>query len=70
MQQQQKGNKHHQESKQQKKRQGGEGGWRAKCGSRVIEFAWDRLCNSIVQQWVYETWWQAISPDREFPAHV
>jgi len=63
---------HHEGGQQHNKKQMGvdKGGWRAKCGSRVIEFAWNRLCNSIVQQWVYEAWWQVISPDREFPAHV
>jgi hypothetical protein len=26
--------------------------WRRKVGSKVVEFAWEKLCGSLVQQWV------------------
>ena len=26
--------------------------WRGKVGSKVVEFAWEKLCGSLVQQWV------------------
>ncbi|KAL6750227.1 PXA domain-containing protein [Haematococcus lacustris] len=44
--------------------------WRARVGSPLVEFAWDKLCGSIVQQWVYDTWWAGLTPDTEFPAAV
>jgi hypothetical protein len=44
--------------------------WRSQVGSKVVEYAWDRLCGSLVQQWVYNTWYAALTPDREFPAEV
>ena len=26
--------------------------WRGKVGSKVVEFAWEKLCGSLIQQWV------------------
>ena len=44
--------------------------WRSQVGSKVVQYAWDKLCGSLVQQWVYNTWYAALTPDREFPAEV
>lgn len=35
-----------------------------------MEFAWEKLCGSIVQTWVYDVWWAQLSPDHGFPAQV
>eukprot|EP00798_Chlamydomonas_sp_ICE-L_P027694 gene27694-7336_t len=44
--------------------------WREKVGSKVVEFAWEKFSNCIIQQWLYDTWWASISPDKEFPAEI
>ncbi|KAG1676950.1 hypothetical protein FOA52_014826 [Chlamydomonas sp. UWO 241] len=44
--------------------------WRAKVGSKVVEYAWDRFIGAVVQQWVYSSWYSAMTPDREFPIEV
>lgn len=67
----------------------------AAVGSQVVQFAWEKLCGSIIQQvgiyeltcqswpcaqpppfacnavqFVYDIWWQQLSPDCEFPAEA
>ncbi|KXZ47595.1 hypothetical protein GPECTOR_34g754 [Gonium pectorale] len=44
--------------------------WRAQVGSKVVEFAWEKLSGGIVQTWIYDVWWGMLSPDRAFPAEV
>ncbi|KAF6266509.1 PXA domain-containing protein [Scenedesmus sp. NREL 46B-D3] len=44
--------------------------WRNLVGSEVVATAWDKLCNSIIQEFIYDAWFSRLSPDREFPAEV
>jgi hypothetical protein len=44
--------------------------WRAYVRSAVVERAWETLCGSIIQEFVYDAWYASLSPDREFPAEV
>ncbi len=39
-------------------------------GSPEVAAAWERLSAAVVQEFVYDSWWAYISPDREFPAEV
>ncbi|WIA09198.1 hypothetical protein OEZ85_008608 [Tetradesmus obliquus] len=44
--------------------------WRKLVGSELVASAWDKLCNSIIQEFIYDAWFGQLSPDREFPAEV
>jgi len=44
--------------------------WRQKVQSSVVEHAWDTLCGSIVQEFIYDSWFAMLSPDREFPSEI
>ena len=44
--------------------------WRSQVRSAVVEHAWDTLCGSIVQEFIYDTWYAMLTPDREFPAEI
>lgn len=44
--------------------------WRRNVGSKVVEHAWETLCGSIVQEFIYDTWYASLTPDKEFPAEV
>ena len=44
--------------------------WRDSVSSKVVETAWETLCGSIVQEFIYDMWYSSLSPDREFPAEV
>lgn len=44
--------------------------WRDYVRSSVVEHAWETLCGSIVQEFIYDTWYCSLTPDREFPAEV
>ncbi|GAB4817940.1 hypothetical protein N2152v2_004986 [Parachlorella kessleri] len=44
--------------------------WRDSVRSPVVEHAWEALCSSIVQEFIYDTWYAALTPDKEFPADV
>jgi hypothetical protein len=32
--------------------------------------AWEKFSNMIIQEFIYDTWWGALSPDTHFPALV
>ena len=38
--------------------------------SSVVEHAWETLCGSIVQEFIYDSWYCSLTPDREFPAEI
>ncbi|KAG7671832.1 hypothetical protein Ndes2526B_g07257 [Nannochloris sp. 'desiccata'] len=44
--------------------------WRENVRSKVVEHAWETLCGSIVQEFIYDTWYHYLSPDKEFPAEI
>jgi hypothetical protein len=44
--------------------------WRENVRSTVVEHAWETLCGSIVQEFIYDTWYHYLSPDKEFPAEI
>ena len=44
--------------------------WKSYVRSEVVQNAWETLCGSIVQEFVYDTWYSGLSPDKEFPAEV
>lgn len=44
--------------------------WREDVRSTVVEHAWETLCGSIVQEFIYDTWYHYLSPDKEFPAEI
>mmetsp|Transcript_13710 Transcript_13710/g.41406 ORF Transcript_13710/g.41406 Transcript_13710/m.41406 type:complete len:1265 (+) Transcript_13710:304-4098(+) len=44
--------------------------WRDKVRAPVVEQAWETLCGSILQEFVYDAWFGCMSPDREFPAEI
>jgi len=44
--------------------------WRDNVRSTVVEHAWETLCGSIVQEFIYDTWYHYLSPDKEFPAEI
>jgi len=44
--------------------------WRQNVQSSVVEHAWDTLCGSIVQEFIYDSWFAMLSPDREFPSEI
>ncbi|KAL4430933.1 hypothetical protein ABPG75_006189 [Micractinium tetrahymenae] len=44
--------------------------WRKFVRAPVVEEAWARFAGSIVQEFLYDTWYAYITPDREFPAEV
>jgi sorting nexin-13 len=44
--------------------------WRENVRSTVVEHAWETLCGSIVQEFIYETWYNSLSPDKEFGAEI
>jgi hypothetical protein len=47
-----------------------DGAWRAAVGSAPVAAAWERLCGAVVQEFVYDSWYAAVTPDTEFPAEV
>eukprot|EP00803_Ostreobium_quekettii_P004985 evm.model.scf_463.2 EVM.evm.TU.scf_463.2 scf_463:20967-31329(+) len=44
--------------------------WRRGVNAPIVASAWDALCGSIIQEFVYDTWYMSLTPDREFPAEV
>jgi len=44
--------------------------WRARVGAPIVAAAWESFCGSIIQEWIYDSWYCMLSPDREFPAEV
>ncbi|KAL6776573.1 CPLD29 [Auxenochlorella protothecoides x Auxenochlorella symbiontica] len=44
--------------------------WREAVGSDVVAHAWHLLCGSIVQEFIYDVWYSAVTPDCEFPAKI
>ena len=44
--------------------------WRELVGSSVVSLAWEGLCGSIVQEFIYDTWYSHLTPDKQFPAEV
>ncbi|CAL8462775.1 g2308 [Coccomyxa elongata] len=44
--------------------------WREQVASPVVEHAWETLCGSIIQEFVYDTWYSVLTPDREFPREI
>ena len=44
--------------------------WREAVGCPEVCRAWELLCGSIVQQFIYDTWYSAMTPDKDFPARV
>eukprot|EP01025_Chloroclados_australasicus_P048611 TRINITY_DN5514_c0_g1_i1.p1 TRINITY_DN5514_c0_g1~~TRINITY_DN5514_c0_g1_i1.p1 ORF type:complete len:947 (-),score=87.85 TRINITY_DN5514_c0_g1_i1:589-3429(-) len=53
-------------SKPQRKRKD----WRQRAGSELVCVAWEALVGSILQEWVYDTWYGVLTPDKEFPAAI
>lgn len=44
--------------------------WRTFVRAPVVEEAWSKFCGSIVQEFIYDTFYASLTPDREFPAEV
>lgn len=44
--------------------------WKKLVNAPIVESAWESFCGSIIQEWIYDSWFSMISPDREFPAEV
>ena len=44
--------------------------WRAAVASPLVEAAWDAFGGAIVQEFVYDSWWSALTPDADFPRIV
>ena len=44
--------------------------WKKSVNAPIVESAWESFCGSIVQEWVYDSWFSILSPDREFPAEI
>lgn len=44
--------------------------WKQHVGSGIIVDAWERVCGSIVQEFIYDLWYGFLTDDREFPAEV
>jgi hypothetical protein len=44
--------------------------WRAAVGSAAVAAAWERLSGAVVQEFVYDSFYSYLTPDREFPAAV
>lgn len=44
--------------------------WRQHVRSPLVETAWEKLCGSIIQEFIYDTWYASLTPDREFPAEI
>ncbi|CAD7702484.1 unnamed protein product [Ostreobium quekettii] len=44
--------------------------WRRGVNAPIVESAWDALCGSVVQEFVYDSWYMSLTPDRDFPAEV
>lgn len=44
--------------------------WKKLVNAPIVESAWESFCGSIVQEWIYDTWYSLITPDREFPAEI
>lgn len=44
--------------------------WKQHVRSPPVEAAWEKLCGSIIQEFIYDTWYASLTPDREFPAEI
>ncbi|KAI3433581.1 hypothetical protein D9Q98_003392 [Chlorella vulgaris] len=44
--------------------------WRKLVRAPVVEEAWSRFAGSIIQEFIYDTWYTSLTPDKEFPAEV
>ena len=44
--------------------------WKKSVNAPIVESAWESFCGSIIQEWIYDSWFAMISPDREFPAEI
>ncbi|KAK9807024.1 hypothetical protein WJX72_010915 [[Myrmecia] bisecta] len=44
--------------------------WREQVSAPVVEHAWETLCGSILQEFVYDMWYAVLTPDREFPKEI
>ncbi|KAK9836709.1 hypothetical protein WJX74_006496 [Apatococcus lobatus] len=53
-----------------KRRRAPEHAWKSRVKAPVAEHAWETLCNSIVQEFIYDIWYAHITPDRDFPREI
>lgn len=44
--------------------------WKKLVNAPIVECAWESFCGSIIQEWIYDSWFSMLSPDREFPAEI
>eukprot|EP00889_Picochlorum_renovo_P007756 jgi/Picre1/34786/NNA_002252.t1 len=44
--------------------------WRKDVNSDVVSEAWFSFAGHIVQEFIYDTWYSHLTPDKEFPAEV
>lgn len=44
--------------------------WRERVQAPVVELAWETLCGSILQEFIYDMWWGLLTPDKDFPRDV
>jgi len=44
--------------------------WKADVGAPAVEKAWAIFGGSIVQEFIYDTWYSSLTPDKEFPASI
>eukprot|EP00873_Tetraselmis_striata_P010052 jgi/Tetstr1/430316/TSEL_020141.t1 len=44
--------------------------WRKSVNAPIVESAWEKFLGNIIQEFLYDSFWQRVTPDSEFPAEV